>query len=78
MENVVHLKLVDGCGNGAVVPVNRVLAGARAAGLTDVVVIGYDENGDIYAGASHGASDTNWLIDQGKAWILAGCPAMDD
>lgn len=71
---VVKLKLVDGCGSGAVVPPNRVLAGARAAGLTDVVVLGYDAGGDLYAASSHGATDTNWLIDQAKKWILDGCP----
>lgn len=74
MSNVVHLKLVEGVGNGAVMPVNRVLAGARAAGLTDVVVLGYDADGDIYAGASHGAADTLWLIEQVKRWLLDGCP----
>ena len=77
-ENVVRLKLVEGCGNGTVVPVNRVLAAGRAAGLTDVVVIGYDADGALYAGSSHGASDTLWLLEQAKAWILAGCPAQDD
>lgn len=74
MSNVVKLKLVEGCGDGTLVPVNRVLAGARAAGLTDVVVLGYTPEGDLYAGGSHGAADTNWLIDQAKKWIIDGCP----
>ena len=77
-DNVVKLRLVDGCGSGAVVPVNRVLAGARSSALTEVVVIGYEPDGSIYAAGSHGAADANWLIDQAKAWILAGCPTQDD
>lgn len=76
-DNVVKLRLVDGCGNGAVVPVNRVLAGGRAAGLTDCVVLGYCEDGSIYASSSHGAPDTVWLMEQAKRWILEGCPAQD-
>lgn len=75
---IIKLKLVEGCGSGAVVPVNKVLAGARASKLTDVVVMGYTEDGMLYAASSHGAADTNWLIDQTKAWILAGCPDQDD
>lgn len=74
MDNVVHLKLVKGCGNGHVVPPSRVLAGGRAAGLTDVVVLGYDADGALYAGSSHGAADTLWLIEQAKIWLLDGCP----
>lgn len=73
-DNVVRLRLVEGVGSGAVVPVNKVLAGARARKLTDVVVLGYDQDGDVYAASSHGAADTNWLIDQAKQWILSGCP----
>lgn len=76
-DNVVKLRLVNGCGDGTVVPVNRVLAGARSAILTDVVVLGYRPDGSLYSASSHGAPDANWLIDQAKAWILAGCPGQD-
>lgn len=73
MSNVVKLDVIQG--GGSPVPVNRVLASARATGLTDVVVLGYDADGCMCAFASHGAGDTLWLIEQGKKWLLEGCPA---
>ena len=73
-DNVVRLKLVDGVGPGAKIRPNRVLAGARTAGLTDVVVLGFTEDGALFASSSHGAADTLWLSESAKAWLVAGGP----
>lgn len=61
-------------GSGAKIAAHRVLAGARAAKLCDVVVLGYDEEGGLYASSTEGPGDTMWLIEQAKAWLLEGCP----
>lgn len=74
MTNVLPFRVIEGGGSDAIVPVNRVLAGARKADLTDVVVLGFDADGMVFAASSHGPGDTNWLIDVGKNWILQGCP----
>lgn len=50
----------------------RVLAKAVDAGLTDVVVIGYDADGDEYfaSSVSDGGS-VLWLIERAKTKLLA-------
>lgn len=61
-------------GHGTKIAAHRVLAGARAAKLREVVVLGYDEDGGLYATSTDGPGDTVWLIKQAKAWIIEGCP----
>lgn len=61
-------------GAGVKMSASRVLAGARAANLSEVVVIGYHEDGTIYAASNEGPGDTLWTLETGKLWILEGCP----
>lgn len=59
-------------GSGRRVEPNRVLAGARSAGLKEVFVCGFDADGDIYIAGSEGPGDTLWLIEIAKRHLLAG------
>lgn len=70
------LSFPDGAlvGAGVKVSASRVLAGARAAKLTDVVVLGYHEDGRLYAASTEGPGDALWTIESGKLWPLEGCP----
>lgn len=52
----------------------RVLAGAEKAALASVVVIGVRPDGDLYLAASEGTPQTVLLMEQAKAWLVAGCP----
>ena len=64
-------------GSGQKVSAARVLAGARKANLDECVVLGFDQNGDIFAASTEGPGDTMWLIEQSKRWLLDGCPSDD-
>lgn len=52
-------------------PVARVMAMAAGAKLTSAVVIGWDENGELYfrSSESNGA-EVGWLLDQAKLDLL--------
>ena len=52
-------------------PVARVMAMAAGAKLTSAVVIGWDENGELYfrSSESNGA-EVGWLLDQAKLALL--------
>jgi hypothetical protein len=39
------------------IPVDQVLDGAKERGLVDAVVIGWDENGELYAASSSGRTE---------------------
>lgn len=71
MSNVVAFK-TESVGPGYKVGVNRVLAGARRAGLTEVFVCGYDKDGLLYVASSEGPGDTMWLIEAAKLHLLNG------
>jgi len=52
-------------------PVNKILAGASSKGATDIVVIGWDRDGDLFLMSSDAdAANVNYLIDQGKLELL--------
>jgi len=51
--------------------VNRVLAAARRKKLTDVLIIGYDENGELYTGVNQpDGPEVLWLLELAKAKLL--------
>ena len=69
MSNVVNLELVE-VGPGFKVEVDGVLNGALEAGLTQVVVLGLDAEGDTYVASSHRAADALWLMEWCKLDIM--------
>lgn len=71
---VVKLKLASGVGAGVKVSTNKVLRGARAAGLTECLVIGTAPDGSLYGASTEGPADTLWLVEFFKNWLLNGCP----
>lgn len=53
------------------IPVSKVLREAQKTKLTDVIVMGWDENGDLYVASSAcSAPEILWLIDRGKNFIF--------
>ena len=67
MGNVVILPVVTKLD----VPVDRVLEGATAANLTEVVIIGTTESGEeFFAGSRAGGPDTLWMLERAKLRLL--------
>lgn len=55
------------------IPVEKVLEGARSADLCCVLVLGFDEEGELFAAASTGRQATNiHLIELFKHNLLSG------
>lgn len=49
-----------------------ILRAALRTKLTSCVVLGWDENGELFVSCSDAhLPDVNWLLDQGKAFILS-------
>ena len=66
-DNVVDLSVVSKVDT----PPAKVLATAAGAGLTDVVVVGWKQNGFIYfASSSADAAEVNWLLDNAKQELI--------
>lgn len=65
-----HLKVVPftglTCGE---VPADNVLSGAIGK-LSEVVVIGYDDQQELYVAASHGPTEVVWAIEEAKLWLM--------
>jgi hypothetical protein len=60
-------------------PVPRVLASAAGAKLQDVVVIGRDEDGNLYlSSSSPDGPDVIWLIELAKRFIFATAEGEED
>lgn len=58
------------------VPVQNVLQGALDAGLTDVVVCGFDADGnDFFASSNADAGVVNWYLDRAKWRLMQKCDA---
>jgi hypothetical protein len=67
MTNIVELK-VD---SRLDIKAENVLKGALDANLQTVVLIGYDEDGNIYMASSYGhIEDTNMLVDVAKKEVM--------
>lgn len=53
------------------IPPSRILAKAAGAGLTDVVVIGWNADGKLYfASSGADAAEVNWLLDNAKHELI--------
>lgn len=74
MSNVIPLKLKI-VGPGVKTIPRKVLAGARAADLRDIVVLGWDADGEMYLASSEGPADALWLLEAAKAYLMNGCKA---
>ena len=63
------------------IPIENVLEGAKQAGLSDIIVVGWDENGDLYGASSFSdAGDLFWLWEMFKIYIFRlteSIPAME-
>lgn len=52
-------------------PPSKILAKAAGAGLTDVVVVGWDKDGRLYFASSSGKGpEVAWLLDNAKIELL--------
>lgn len=53
------------------IPAERVIGAAAAAGLTNVVVLGYDEDGDEYFASSYASgAEVVWLLERCKFKLM--------
>jgi hypothetical protein len=53
-----------GCATRLDIPPNRILTAALAAGLSDVLVIGWDEDGTLYTASSMASGpEALWLLE---------------
>lgn len=59
-------------GDGIKVPIDGVIDGAREAGLTSIVVIGYAPNGEMYLAASDGGAESLVLLKIAERMIIDG------
>ena len=54
------------------IPAKRVLKAAKKAGLTDVVIIGYDADGNEYFASSEPSGpEVMWLLERAKFKLMA-------
>lgn len=66
------LRLVTGdVGGGVKIAPNAVLAGARKARLTGVVVIGYEPDGALYFASTDGPAETLWALEEAKQALFS-------
>jgi len=67
-----HLKVVPFIGpiTGNIIPPENVLNGAIDAGLTEVTVIGYDQDGQIYVASTTSPADVMWCLEEAKHYLL--------
>jgi hypothetical protein len=57
------------------IPVDRVLAGAAAAGLTHIMIVGYTEDGQEYFASSMASGpECLWLLERAKAEVMMPAP----
>lgn len=67
-DNVVALPVVTTLDT----PPSRVLEAAKAKDLTDCVVVGWDQNGDLYFASSVAdGGDVLWLFEHAKKQLLS-------
>lgn len=54
------------------IPADRIIAKAQAAGLTDVVIIGYTADGDEYFASSKAdGGSVLWMMERAKVALLS-------
>lgn len=67
MADIIELDMVTSLD----IPPSRVLRGAREAKLTNLVVVGFDKDGDFYFAANKAdGANTLWLLELAKKKIL--------
>lgn len=66
----------DDVNSGTQIPVNGVIDGARDANLQSVLIIGWDENNELYVASSHSGRDCIADIELAKVKIVHGELAM--
>jgi len=67
MDNVVILPVVTRLD----IPVERILSAAKEAEMSEVVIIGFDKDGDFYFSASKAdAGDVIWCLEMAKKKLL--------
>lgn len=68
--NVVEFKRADNlCGDGLALYPDQILEAAKGAYL-QVVVVGFDRDGQIDIRSSHGSRDALWILRRGEYYLL--------
>jgi len=74
MSNVIYPKFITKLD----LPAERVLEAAIEAGVTDVVLAGYDEDGNEYFASSVADGGTTlWLLERCKRQLLNGADEIE-
>lgn len=68
MKNIIKL-VPDLVGEGYKIDCDQILDEAKGK-LSECIVIGIDEDGDIYVAASHNSGSANMLLDCGKRFLV--------
>lgn len=71
MSKVETIRLTQ-IGNDRAVPARLILKAAKSINLHEAVIIGRDQNGELWAKSSLNASQTLWLIEQLKQKLFEG------
>jgi len=70
MDNIIELPVITRLN----LPPERVLKNALKEGMEDVVVIGYDSEGEFYFASSKAdGGDVMWLLELAKKHLLEAC-----
>ena len=59
-------------GDGLEIDPAKVLEGAKGAGLVQVVVIGFERDGNVTMFSSHGSRETLWMVERAKLYLMLG------
>lgn len=60
------------------IPAKRVIKAAKKAGLTDVVILGYDAEGDEYFASSEpNGPEVMWMLERAKKKLMDIIEAME-
>ena len=65
---IVSLDLKE-IGDNAIIEADRILEGAKCQ-FQRVVIIGFNQDGEIEVRSSHGSREALWLIERGKHHLL--------
>lgn len=68
MSNVVELETGE-VGDGYVLNIDDLLEAAKGANLSDVVIIGTDDDGELYVASSHGRAEAMMLLAFAQHWF---------
>lgn len=75
MDNVVELQVVTRLD----IPAERVIRRANEANLSNVVVIGWDDDGDFYFASSYASGpEVLWLLEMAKKELMAAGDSVSE